>query len=130
MNLRKLKRWLPVGKVPEIDARALHNAIAGSATPPRILDVRSSIEWRKSRISGAVNIPITALGSQLGELPFDRNDTIVTVCLSAHRSIPAVRLLREAGYKQVYQLQGGMLSWWGADLPAEQQKSPYTATGD
>lgn len=130
MKLSKLLRWLPVGKVPQINARVLHSTNADPSTAVRILDVRSTTEWKKSRISGAVNVPITELGSQLGEVPFDRNDTIVAVCLSAHRSIPAVRLLRDAGFKQACQLQGGMLSWWAAGLPTQNSDSTYTATGD
>ena len=115
MNLSTLTRWLPIGRVPEIKAKALQEALADS-NPPRILDVRSNAEWQKSRITGAVNIPITELGSRIGELPFDRNDPIVAICLSAHRSIPAVRLLKQNGYGNVRQLRGGMLSWWAGKL--------------
>ncbi len=120
MKLSKLTRWLPVGKVPEVSAQALQTAM-GSSTPPRILDVRTAVEWRKSRIAGALNIPVTELGSRIGELPFNRDEPIVAICLSAHRSIPAVRLLKQEGYKDVRQLQGGMLAWWHAGLPASKQ---------
>jgi len=116
MKLSTLKRWLPLGEVPEIDAQALQTAM-GSSQPPRILDVRTAVEWRKSRIAGALNIPVTELGSRVGEIPFGRDEPIVAICLSAHRSIPAVRLLQQEGYKDVRQLRGGMLAWWQAGLP-------------
>ncbi len=64
MKLSKLTRWLPLGEVPEIDAQALY-ASMGSGESPRIIDVRTSVEWRKSRIVGAVNIPVTELGSRV-----------------------------------------------------------------
>lgn len=118
--MSKLIRWLPLGRVPEINAQALHKAL-GSSKPPRIIDVRTASEWEKSRISNAVSVPITELAGQISNLPFDRNEPIVAICLSAHRSIPAVRLLREAGYKDVHQLRGGMLSWWKAGLPTNKQ---------
>ena len=38
------------------------------------------------------------------------------VCLTAHRSVPAVRLLRERGFDAV-QLSGGMIAWRAARLP-------------
>ena len=120
MKLSKVARWLPLGKVTEINAPALHKAL-GSAKPPRILDVRTAVEWKQSRIAGAVNIPITELGGRVGELPFGRDEAIVAICLSAHRSIPAVRLLQEDGYNNVSQLRGGMLAWWRAGLPAGKQ---------
>jgi rhodanese-related sulfurtransferase len=42
---------------------------------------------------------------------------VVAICASAHRSVPAVRLLRAAGYKNAMQLKGGMLSWIAARQP-------------
>jgi len=44
----------------------------------------------------------------------DRERRIVAVCLSAHRSIPAVAALRDNGYVNACQLQGGMLAWWSS----------------
>jgi rhodanese-related sulfurtransferase len=41
---------------------------------------------------------------------------VVAVCLTAHRSVPAVRLLRERGFEAV-QLSGGMMAWRAARLP-------------
>jgi rhodanese-related sulfurtransferase len=41
---------------------------------------------------------------------------VVAICLSAHRSPPAVRLLSRAGY-DARQLEGGMLAWRAAGLP-------------
>jgi rhodanese-related sulfurtransferase len=35
---------------------------------------------------------------------------VVAICLTAHRSIPAVRLLRARGFEAA-QLAGGMLAW-------------------
>ena len=36
---------------------------------------------------------------------------VVAICLSAHRSIPAARLLRAHGFPDAAQLAGGMLAW-------------------
>lgn len=129
MELSKLMRWLPVGKVPEVNARELHEALGGS-TPPRILDVRTPVEWRRSCIPGAINISITELGSRIRDLPFERHEPIVAICLSAHRSIPAVRMLKSYGYGNVSQLQGGMLAWWKADLPALKHDDSLPAEGE
>lgn len=42
---------------------------------------------------------------------------VVAVCLSATRSIPAVRLLQQNGVSNAKQLAGGMRAWLGAGLP-------------
>ena len=102
--------WLPFGKVPEMNASDLAKELR-SDFPPQILDVRTRMEYRNGDIEGAVHVPIFELRSRVNDLPFDRGKRVVTICLSAHRSIPAVRILNEHGYKAVCQLAGGMLAW-------------------
>jgi len=110
--------WLPFGRVPEISPRDLYEKLT-SAQPPQILDVRTHREWRASRIECSINAPITSLRAKLMNLDLDPGRMTVAICLSAHRSIPAVRVLREAGFVDIYQLEGGMLAWWKAGLPVE-----------
>ena len=110
--------WVPFGGVPEISAEELHGQLS-RAQPPQVLDVRTGLEWKTSRIPGARSAPITSLKSQLESLGLDPARPVVAICLSAHRSIPAVRLLQDAGFEQVCQLQGGMRAWWKASLPVE-----------
>lgn len=112
-----LRTWTPLGAVPEIAPTELHAALQGDE-PPQLLDVRTALEWTQSRIAGAVSVPITSLSTRLPGLGLDPARPVVAICLSAHRSIPAVRVLRERGFTAV-QLAGGMLAWWGAKLPVE-----------
>ena len=79
-----------------------------------VLDVRETIEWKAGRIPGALHIPLAQLPSRRRELP--RDQTIVTVCRSGHRSGLVARGLRYAGY-QVENLDGGMKAWARARLP-------------
>ena len=116
MSLRNFFWWLPFGSVPEIPAHELHDSLR-SEPAPHILDVRTSKEWFESHIDGAVNVPISSLRAEISNLEIDRERPVVAICLSAHRSIPAVRLLQAYGYKDVRQLQGGMQAWWRAALP-------------
>lgn len=107
--------WLPFGRVPEIEARELHRRL-GTGDPPQVVDVRTVGEWSASRIAGAINAPITELKELLPALGLDRGRPVVAVCRSAHRSIPAVRLLRAHGF-DACQLQKGMQAWWSEGLP-------------
>jgi rhodanese-related sulfurtransferase len=117
-RLKKRFWWLPVGRVPDISATELNMRLAGS-TSLQIIDVRSGTEWRRSHIPGAVNVPIHALKHRLAALQLDAQKPIIAICLSAHRSIPAVRLLEEQGFKNAVQLKGGMLAWWNQHYPTE-----------
>ena len=101
----------PAPEIPpaELDARM-------QAGPIQIVDVRTAPEYRASRIEGAVHVPINRLAKDLDALDLDPAVPVVTICLTAHRSIPATRLLRRHGY-DVVQLAGGMSAWRKAKLP-------------
>lgn len=107
--------WWPFGRVPEIDARELQARLQGGA-PPQVVDVRTALEWRHGHIAGAVHVPLLDLPERLASLGLDRSRPVVAICRTAHRSIPAVRVLREQGF-DAYQLRQGMQAWWRADLP-------------
>lgn len=78
---------------------------------PRLLDVREPYEWDIANLSEyeAVLIPLAQLSSRLDEL--DREDDIVVYCKSGGRSAQAVTLLREAGFRRIRDLTGGVLAW-------------------
>jgi len=116
----RLPWWLPFGSVPEILAPALAEAL-GQAPPPMVIDVRTSIEFTVGHIEGAVNIPIIELAGRLPGLELDPGRLVVAICLTAHRSIPAVRLLRGHGLEARH-LAGGMLAWRAAGL-SERRRS-------
>jgi rhodanese-related sulfurtransferase len=107
--------WVPFGKVPEISATQLD--VWRSDGTAQILDVRTGPEYRSSHVPGALHTPVTDFGAQLAALQLDKSRPVVAICLSAHRSIPAVRALQEQGFRNACQLEGGMLAWWKAKLP-------------
>jgi AhpD family alkylhydroperoxidase len=116
--------WLPFGKVPEISPKQLDSLRKDGATPPQLVDVRTSAEWRSGHIAGAIHVPITEFGPRIAGLQLDATRPIIAICRSAHRSIPAVRLLQRHGFRNACQLQGGMLAWRQAELPVEGDASP------
>lgn len=107
--------WLPFGRVPEIQAASLA-ADLDREPRPQVLDVRTPAEFAAGHVRGALNVPVTSLPSRFESLGLDRSRPVVAICLTAHRSIPATRLLRQRGFEAV-QLAGGMLAWRAADLP-------------
>lgn len=114
--LAKWFKWAPMGRVPELNAKAVYKRIKKNDI--QILDVRFKVEWGKSHIEGAVNLPITKLSAHnIAQLNLSPDKAIVVICLSAHRSIPGVRQLKELGFDDSYQLEGGMISWWRAKFP-------------
>jgi rhodanese-related sulfurtransferase len=113
MSILKLfSLWLPFGNVPEMNAKEVYKRL--KTNDVQIVDVRSKMEWNKSHIEGSLNLPITKLSiNTIKQLELSQQMTTV----SAHRSIPGVRKLKALGFDDVYQLEGGMLSWWKSKLP-------------
>ena len=104
--------------MPEITASELNKKMQESEV--QVVDVRTRAEWRLSRISGAINLPINRFSQEnIQSLGLDKEKDVVLVCLSAHRSIPAVRQLKGLGFEQAKQLQGGMKQWWKSGNPTE-----------
>lgn len=104
-----------MGGVPEVTAGELARSLAG-ASPPLLLDVRTPLEFHAGHIEGAINVPITRLARALPDLPLDPARPVVAICATAHRSIPAVRLLRARGLSASH-LHAGMRAWRAASLP-------------
>lgn len=76
-----------------------------------IIDVREASEYRAGHIPRAKHISLGQLVHRLREVPKDK--TVVVVCRSGSRSSRAAELLTEAGYRNVYNMSGGMQSWKG-----------------
>ena len=74
-----------------------------------LLDVRSPGEVKKGKAEGSVNIPVDTLRLNLAAVPKDRK--IAVYCASGVRSGIAARILSQNGYKEVYNVSGGFLSY-------------------
>jgi rhodanese-related sulfurtransferase len=82
-----------------------------------ILDVRSQDEWNQFHIADSTLIPLDQLQNRLSELP--KNQDIVVVCLSGHRSQSGVTILQQAGFAHVSCLSGGLQAWTAAGYPVQ-----------
>ena len=107
--------WLPFGKVPEIAAADLR-ARLDQREPVQLIDVRTAGEYAAGHIIGTISVPINQLRSALPTLALDPQRSVIAICQTAHRSPPAVRVLKQAGF-DARQLRGGMISWNRAKFP-------------
>jgi rhodanese-related sulfurtransferase len=97
------------------------------SNPPRLIDVRSQLEYRSGHAPGAINLSLPRI--MLGGIPgirrwvlpewfrqLPRDEPVAVVCLSAHRSPLAADRLAKWGFSQVYNISGGMLEWQRSGL--------------
>jgi hypothetical protein len=82
-----------------------------------ILDVRTSAEFSKGHIENALNIDWNSANFEKGVAVFDKNKPFLVYCLSGNRSGAATSFLRKNGFKEVYELEGGLMKWRSAGLP-------------
>lgn len=103
---------IPTVTVKDVDADAY------------LLDVREDDEWTAGHAPGAVHVPMMQVPQRMSEVPQDRE--VVVVCRVGGRSGQVVAYLRQHGYGNVTNLDGGMMSWAAAGRPvtAEDGREP------
>lgn len=86
--------------------------------PVQIVNVLSPEGWSQGLIKGSKKIPLSELGSRLGEL--DKSREVVTYCASRQcaASRSAAETLARKGY-DVKAYEGGIQEWKMAGLPTE-----------
>lgn len=85
-----------------------------------LVDVRSPQEFGQGFIAGSQNIPFIDIMEGRHSLPKDK--PVLLICSIGGRSFAAVQLLQEKGYKEVYNLDGGIQAWRRASLPLQTPK--------
>jgi adenylyltransferase/sulfurtransferase len=76
-----------------------------------LLDVREPSEFERARIEGAELLPLGRLEAELGRLAAWRDDLVVVHCHKGGRSARAARMLVQRGFRQVWNLSGGIEAW-------------------
>lgn len=81
-----------------------------------LVDVREPHEVQIASIPSAILIPLGEMPKRLGEL--DPEAEIVVHCKGGVRSAKAQGIMREAGFKNVLNMKGGILAWSDTVDPA------------
>jgi rhodanese-related sulfurtransferase len=106
-----------------------------------LLDVRTPSEYNYSHIEGAKLIPLKnvpihdpvnlsddrLLPNRIKELPKDKSTKIVVYCYTGKRGSIAGQMIADAGYKKVYNLQGGLPAWVSEGYPVVMDSAKWSA---
>lgn len=82
-----------------------------------VLDVREQSEYDEGHIPGVVLIPMGEVSSRLSEIPTDKE--VIVTCRTGNRSGQITDYLREQGFDNVHNMEGGIVAWEAAGLPVE-----------
>ena len=93
-----------------------------------LLDVRQPAEYENARIPGSKLIPLPALDDRLSEL--DPQKPIIAYWAAGRRSRAAAQILTGRGFKQVYNLKGGIAAWKGRAAAGSSEMGMMLIKGD
>ncbi|MEN9352286.1 MAG: hypothetical protein RL476_246 [Actinomycetota bacterium] len=81
------------------------------------LDVRTPGEYAEGHLEGARLIDFQSGNFENEISTLDKNATYAVYCRSGNRSGQAVKVMHDAGFHNVYNLNGGVIDWANAGLP-------------
>lgn len=82
-----------------------------------ILDVREQWEYDEGHIPGVTLIPMGEIPNRLSEIPTDQK--VIVTCRTGNRSDQVTEFLRQQGFDNVHNMEGGIVAWEAAGLPVE-----------
>jgi thioredoxin len=93
-----------------------------------VIDVRTAAEFSSGHLNNAVNYDWN--GSQFEQQikKLDKSKPVFVYCLSGGRSAAAASKMRADGFKEVYEMEGGMMKWRNENLP-ETTNNQVSSTG-
>ena len=84
-----------------------------------VLDVRTAKEYAAGRVPGGVNIDWNGPDFEKKVTPMDKNKTYLVHCAGGVRSAKAAAAMSKLGFKNLFNLEGGMKGWEKAGNKAE-----------
>jgi rhodanese-related sulfurtransferase len=81
------------------------------------LDVRTLGEYAEGHLEGAQLIDFQSGNFENEISSLDKNATYAVYCRSGNRSGQAVKVMQDAGFTSVFNMNGGVIDWANAGLP-------------
>lgn len=101
--------------VPSIDAAAFQTKIISRGVI--VLDVRTAAEFKENHLIDARNLDVESGHFEAAFSELDKKGVYAIYCQTGRRSAIAYTKMKEAGFMNLYNLDGGMEAWIAAGLP-------------
>lgn len=117
-NVNKVNATLPVEQY-EQKMNALPNM--------QLIDVRTTEEYSEGHLKNARNIDVNArdFNEQIASL--NKKKPVFVYCKSGGRSSEAAAKMKEQGFAEIYNMDGGIMKWSAAGKPLEKGAAPRTS---
>lgn len=105
--------------VPSADVKTIHDTQA-SGEHAVILDVRTPQEHKNASIPKSISVPIDDIVRDIEHVIPDKETVIYIHCNTGIRSSRATKMLRDRGYKNAFNMTGGIFAWRDAGYPVNE----------
>lgn len=85
----------------------------------QLVDVRTPEEFAEGHIENALNINVSETDFITEVEKLDLDKPIYLYCRSGKRSAKAAEIMKEMGFKEIYDMEGGFLNWESQGLQAK-----------
>lgn len=96
--------------VQTVDVKTFAEKLKTTETP-QLLDVRTPEEFSVDRIGNAKNVNWNSSDFVAKAETYDKSKPIFVYCKAGGRSAQAADKLAELGFKEIYNLEGGIMKW-------------------
>jgi len=87
------------------------NSLVNSGNSFQLVDVRTPEEYNVHHLKNSQNICVTSADFEEKVKKLNKEEPVYVYCKSGGRSAKAADILKEMGFKKVYDLEGGITSW-------------------
>jgi rhodanese-related sulfurtransferase len=91
----------------------------GTPQAPRLVDLRTPVEFAAAHVPGAVNVPVKELEKRLDEVRPAKGQDLVIYCLDGNRTREAEPVLYSHDIDNFYHLKGSLEGWLQKNYPVE-----------
>ncbi len=96
---------------------------------PQLLDVRTPQEYDVEHLENADNVNVNSADFATKAAQYDKTKPVFVYCKVGGRSAQAADKLAEMGFKEIYNLDGGIMKWSANNLPKTSQSTQIAKTG-
>ena len=82
-----------------------------------IIDLRTVADYKGGHIKGAKNSPLNDFAKDVETYSSYKDKQVLVYCNSGNTATRAIKLLKNAGFEKINNLQGGIAAWKEANMP-------------
>lgn len=125
-SAKKIEQPVPEGQLSDPGTTTGYQEINGDEMQEltkkgvRLIDVREPSEFQEGHLEGAELVPLGTVSE--ASKNWDKTKPLIMMCRSGNRSGQAAGFLKSEGFREVYNLAGGIMAWQGSIVKGNPKK--------